>query len=451
VVDPAPAGPAAARPAGEGNDLVLALAFWLGLVSAVLPWWLNTEPGSLRDLGAVYVEVGRITGLVSGYLMLVQVLLLSRLDGLERAVGAERLIRLHRDLGAAVVVLVVAHAATTILGYAELDNTTVPAATAKLWSTYEDMVGAFVAAGLLVLIGVLSVRAVRRVLSYERWYAAHLLVYPVLLLGYGHQFANGQDLYTGPGRWFWIAVYLAVLAAWGWGRVVAPLRLNARHRFEVADVVVEGPGVVSVYVTGEHLDELRVRAGQFFRWRFLAAGYRWQAHPFSLSAAPNGRWLRLTAKVVGDHTGKLVELPIGTRVFAEGPSGGFTADRRTRPRALLVAGGIGVTPIRALLEELPPNAVVLYRVREAGDVVFADELDWLADTRGADVQYLVGSRDDPGPRALASPDGLFELVPDLLDRDVYLCGPPGLVESTLAALAAAGVPKRQIHLDAFEF
>jgi ferredoxin-NADP reductase len=139
------------------------------------------------------------------------------------------------------------------------------------------------------------------------------------------------------------------------------------------------------------------------------------------------------------------------RVVAEGPSGAFAAGQRTRPRALLIAGGSGIAPIRALLEELPGGAVVIYRARSPEDLIFQEELDWLAHERDARVWYVFGSRDDPAPRRALSPRGLRALVPDVTRRDVYLCGPPGLVEAAQRTLRRLRVPRRQVHVDPFEF
>ena len=307
-------------------------------------------------------------------------------------------------------------------------------------------------APVLAGIGLLAVNGLRRALPYEVWYYLHASAYLVLLLGYGHQFADGHDLAdAGPARYYWAGLYVLVIAAVAWSRVLVPLWYNLRHRLRVIRVVEESPDTVSVYVGGRRLDVLGAKAGQFFRWRFLAPRCWWQSHPFSLSAAPNGQWLRLTVKAVGDHTAGLRRLQPGTRVVVEGPAGEFTADRRTRTRALLIAAGSGIAPIRALLEELPPQAVVIYRASRAEDLVFRRELDWLAQARGADVWYVVGSRHDPGPRRLFTPEGLRELVPDVAQRDVYLCGPPGLVESAVTLLQRLRLPRKQIHLDPFEF
>ncbi|MEH0938686.1 ferredoxin reductase family protein [Micromonospora psammae] len=450
-VPPPPPLPPALPRRGPGGRRALAALFWLGLVAAVLPWWLDTPAGSLAGTADVLTAGGRITGLVAGYLLLVQVLMMSRLGVLERTLGGERISKLHRDVGATLLVAVLAHLSLLTVGYAKVEGNSVPGQVGALLRDYEDMVSAFVAAGIMVAVGFTGIRAIRRAMPYELWYHLHLTSYLALLLGYAHQFSNGAQLYSpGPVRTGWITAYLLVVAALVWGRVVAPLRLNLRHRLRVADVVAESPDTVSIYLTGRRLNQLDMLGGQYFRWRFLTPGCWWQSHPFSLSAAANGRWLRLTVKVVGGHTADLRDLDAGTRVWAEGPSGTFTAAHRTRERALLIAGGSGIAPLRAMLEELPPGAALIYRARTPADVLLHHELDWLAQARHTSVWYVVGRRDDPGPRQVMSPEGLRGLVPDLVRRDVYLCGPSGLVAESVRALRAAGVPRRQIHLAPFE-
>jgi ferredoxin-NADP reductase len=250
---------------------------------------------------------------------------------------------------------------------------------------------------------------------------------------------------------FWPALGCITIAALFWGRIVEPLWLNARHRFNVAEVVGEGANTFSIYIEGKRLDKLPVQAGQFMRWRFLTANGWWQSHPFSLSAAPNPQWLRLTVTIAGGHTRKLATMRPGTPIWAEGPFGTFTAERRTRRRALLIAGGSGIAPIRALLEDMPPDTIVIYRASRPDELVFRAELEELAEERDAWVRYIVGGRNDPGPRRLFTPDGLRGLVPDVNRRDVYLCGPPGLVNAAVDTLKQLDVPDSQLHLDPFEF
>jgi predicted ferric reductase len=426
------------------------VAFWAGLAVGVLIWWAGTPQGTVDGVGSALVEAGRVTGMMAGYFLLVQILLMTRVGWLDRRLSANDLLRLHRDLGAMLTVVVLTHASLLIVGSARFDGVSLVAETKTMVAGYPDMISALVAAGILVGVALLAIRAIRLMLPYELWYYLHMTSYLVLLLGYGHQFAAGRDLsQPGPARTTWVALTLFVVACLIWGRVIAPIRLNVRHRLRVAEITHEGADMFSLYVQGRDLQALQARAGQFLRWRFMTANGWWQAHPFSLSAAPNGKWLRLTIKAVGHHTEQLKWLNPGTRVLVEGPSGVFTADRRIRHRALLIAAGSGIAPIRALLEELPRGTIVIYRASSPEDLIFREELDWLADARDLEIFYIIGSRTDPGPKEVMTPRGLRRLVPDISRRDVYLCGPPGLIEAAVGTLHKLRVPKRQIHLDPF--
>jgi predicted ferric reductase len=437
---------------GSNGKVLFVILFWFSLATSLELWWLDTPAHSLANAGDVLVAAGRITGMIGGFILLTQVLLMSRVGWLERWMGSPALLVWHRELGGYVLVTILAHVGLVIVGYALGMHHSVVGTGWAIVTTYPAMISATVATGLLVAIGVLAVRSIRRHLPYELWYYLHATSYLALILSYGHQFATGQELMGhGFGHWYWISLYVFVLASLAWGRVFGPLVLNLRHRLRVTEVVSEAPGMISVYIGGRRLPELKVRAGQYFRWRFLARRCWWQAHPFSLSAAPNGQWLRLTVKVVGDHTRDLARLEPGVRVFAEGPSGVFTAERQKQSKALLIAGGSGIAPIRALLEELPTGAVVIYRARSEAELLFREELEWLAAEREARVWYVLGGRDEPNVQDLFTPRGLRRLVPDARQRDVYLCGPGGLVDSSIRTLRKMRVPRRQLHLDPFEF
>jgi ferredoxin-NADP reductase len=312
------------------------------------------------------------------------------------------------------------------------------------------MVTAFAAAGTLVAVGCLAIRWVRRHLPYELWHAMHMATYAILFLAYGHQFAMGTDLQSRAARSFWIGLYAVTAVAVLWGRVIAPARFNLRHRLRVASVVPETADTFSIYLEGRHLHRLSAQPGQFFRWRFLSAGGWWQSHPFSLSSAPNGHWLRLTVHAAGGYTRRLRQLPCRTRVLAAGPFGQFTAARRTRDLALFIAGGSGIAPIRALLEQMPHGSILIYRAGQPDRLVFRNELERLGAQQGVRVHYVVGRRTDPWPRWAFTYAGLTQLVPDVTERDVYLCGPTGLIRSAIVTLRYLGVPSRQIHLDPFE-
>ncbi|MGX1563049.1 ferredoxin reductase family protein [Streptomyces sp. NPDC055506] len=392
------------------------------------------------------IVLGRLTGLYGSLLMAFQLLLVARLPWFDRRIGMDRLTSWHRWTGFSVLWLLLAHAVFIVFGYAQSSSLDPVNQLVDLAETVEGVLRAITALAIIIAVGVVSARSARRRLAYETWHFIHLYTYVAVVLAFTHQVAAGTTFASSPAaKAYWYAVWGAALAAVFTGRLVLPLWRNLRHRLRVTAVVPENDNVVSVYITGRDLDRLPARAGQFFLWRFLTKDRWWQANPFSLSAAPDGRTLRLTVKRAGDGSAALRHLKVGTRVFAEGPYGAFTTLHRTRPDALLIAGGVGVTPIRALLEELRGHAVVIYRVATDQDAVLYDELRDLAHAKGAELHLVTGP---PVPDRLA-PAELARLVPDITGRDVYLCGPPPMMNAVLGSLRELGVPKPQVHFERF--
>jgi predicted ferric reductase len=420
----------------------------LGAVAVIALWWHSTP--DVSGLGGWLTGAGEILGLLAGYGVVVLVALMARLPPLERGIGTDQLARWHAMGGRYVVCIVAAHGLLILWGYAVEAHTTVLSESASLLTQYPDVLLATVAGFLLLGVGLVSMRAARRRMRYETWYYLHLYTYLAIALAFSHQFAVGASFINNlAARFWWSAMYLTVAVLVLWYRVAVPLRAFARHEFKVIGVKAEGPGVISVYIGGRHLDELAAEPGQFFRWRFLTRSLWWSSHPYSLSAAPGTDVLRITVKDLGDHSQALSRLRPGTRVIAEGPYGAFTAGRSGRG-VVLLAGGVGITPLRAMFSTLPGPVTLIYRASSERDIVFRTELEAIAAARGATVYYLVGSRAEIGGDPL-SPKMLRSLVPGLDQREVYVCGPSGMTSAAVRALRAAGVPRRQIHFESFEF
>jgi predicted ferric reductase len=414
----------ARRVAGWG----LALLASANAVVVVCLWAATGGPADVHDLSSALTSAGRVAGLLGAYLVLVELLLLARIPVLERIYGFERLAAAHRVNGRVALGLLLTHAVLITAGYTIGDGTSLPGQVERLITGYPGVITAIAGLALLVAVVVTSAVAVRRRLRYETWHFLHLYAYLAVALAFSHQLATGTDFLGRPAaRAYWTALYVVTLAAIVGFRIVLPLaRSLLVQRLRVDRVIEEAPGVVSLEIGGERLHRLRAQAGQFFTWRFLTRDRWWEAHPFSLSAAPDGRRLRITVKGLGDYTAALRAIPPGTRVIAEGPFGSFTAAARRNPRVALIAGGVGITPIRALLEAMPggpEDITVVYRALHDDDVILRAELDELAGRRGVQVHYLVGAHDaEP-----LSPERLHELMPDIASRDVYVCGPPAMV------------------------
>ena len=304
----------------------------------------------------------------------------------------------------------------------------------------------------MMLAGVTSYKKARAKMSYETWWIIHIYTYAAIALSFMHQVLNGSMFVGHPlNRWFWTALYVVMGASVLYWRIGLPLARSMRHNIKVDRVVIEGPGVVSVIMRGRKVHKLAAQGGQFFSWRFLTKGHLLVAHPYSLSAAPTENFLRVTVKDLGDHSRSLAFLKRGTRVFVEGPYGAFTAGRATRLHVVMIGGGVGITPIRALMDEFK-NGVqmdVIYRASKNEDLVLKEELDYLQANSGGTIRvhYLVGSRKDHPMDAAA----LQKLAPRVADSDIYICGPGPLVETVKKAAEDLGVPKNRFHDEAFAF
>ncbi|MCU1458536.1 MAG: oxidoreductase [Actinomycetia bacterium] len=426
-------------------------------VNAILVVGLWVRHGGLDSLGApgaTFTAIGQLTGLLGTYAVLIELLLMSRIGWLERWIGFDRLTVWHRWGGFSAVTLLVAHAVFITLGYADSAGASVPGQIADFIRHYPDVLMSIVGLALFLAVAVTSVRAARRRVSRETWYSVHLYAYLAVALSFAHQLSVGTDFSNDAlARAWWVALYVAVFAAILAWRVGRPLAFNARHRLRIQRVQREADGVVSVYVSGRKLDRIRADAGQFFLWRFLQGTGWTKAHPFSLSGAPNARFLRITVKDLGDDTRRMQRLRPGVRVFAEGPYGTFTATRRTTSKVVLIGGGIGITPLRALLQTLPDkpgDVMLLYRAATEGDIAFRSELEVFA-RRGVDVRLLVGTEIGDDETDQLGVPALRRLVPDITTRDVYLCGPPPMLNAVLRRLVALRVPPSRIHYERFEY
>jgi predicted ferric reductase len=419
-------------------------------------WWFSSGFEITHSAADLFNGVGRVTGLVGTYLALWQLLLMARLPWLERCFGFERMAVLHRWNGYVVLGLLVGHGIFQTLGYQLGDGKDVASQLADFISSYEGLVGAIAGLGLFIAVVVMSITIARRHLAYETWYFIHLYSYVAIALAFSHQLATGVDFAGNPTFVaYWYALYVMTIGPLILYRVVGPLALYSRHRFRVQAVEKEGRGVFSIYITGRNLRRFEIEAGQFAIWRFLDAKRWWQAHPFSISAVPDGRRLRITVKNSGDFTGGVHALKPGTPVLIDGPFGKFT-ERPANSKVLLIAGGIGITPVRPLAEEMAADGFdvrVLYRAHGEGDLVFKKEMDALTARYGIRVDYLVtqSAGRQSSRESWFSPSTMRRLVPDIGDRVVYMCGPSRMMATVSSSLEAVGVPAERIRTEVFHF
>ena len=405
-------------------------------------------------------SLGIMAGLVGTDLLLVMLVLAARLPPIDRAFGHDQAMAVHQWLGKPALYLILGHAALLITGYALAENVNVFVEVWNMFTGLPDMPLAFLGLALMIGVVITSLVIVRRKFRYEAWHAVHLLAYLSVLVAIPHQLSVGNLLGDGAiARYYWLALYVAVAGSIIVFRFLLPVSRSLRHRLVVDRVDAVADGVVSITLIGRQLDKLRATSGQFLVWRFWANGLWWQAHPFSLSSAPSERGLRITVRGLGDASKQLPQLKRGTRVSFEGPYGLFTENARTSPRVLLIAAGIGVAPIRSLLETVsfaPGDATVILRSHSLDDTYLVDELTDLCRLRGAELRIIAGKRPTgvstwlPADAAQAGIT-LRKIVPEILQSDIYICGPRPWTDAVVRDARAGGVPQKQIHYERFDW
>lgn len=418
--------------AGLGLGVVLGAALLtLGPVEASWTW--------------VTTAVGRVSAVVGTYGMLWMIVLVARVPPVERALGHDRLVAVHKRVAPWTIWLVLVHIVFSVLAWSGQEGVSLPA---ELWSmtlTEPWILAADVAVILLVAAGVTSYRRARRRLRREVWWTVHLYTYLAVALAFAHQITVDGPFLSGWARWVWIGLYLVVAGLVVVHRVALPLIRSLRHDLRVERVVPEAEGVVSVWMRGRDLDALGVRPGQFANWRFMAPRLAYEAHPYSFSAPVRQDLMRITVKNLGDASALTARLAPGTRVLMEGPYGTMTAaNLGSAGRTVLVAAGVGLAPARALAEDLSDAGVrvdLVVRVPSPSALPLDSELRVLERWPGVRVHRLVGHRDSH-PMDAAQ---LLSLVPDLREADLYVCGPEAFNRLVLDSARAAGLSRDRLH------
>ena len=437
------------------GNLAIVVIFWL---IAAAPGMIVTSPLPLKNWGPFYWGLGRLFGLVGMSLVLFQLILIGRVKWLEGRYGFDSMERIHQENGRIGLSMLVFHPLFLIIG--------------NLLSTGEDFGTSFLAivqqfpltilslTGLILLTCIVlsSNPLVIKRFSYEKWYGFHVFNYFMFSLIFLHQFMYGIDFQAFPVLLiYWIGLYIFAFGNFLSYRWLKPYILYLRHRFVVQDVKPETHDTVSLIVSGNGMDKFRFNAGQFVLLRVLTKELRWQVHPFSMSAIPDNEHVRFTVKVLGDYTEKLVKIAPGVQLMMDGPLGVFTAAISNKPKSMMIAAGSGITPIRSLMEQLAKDRpgqdmVLIYGNKTKEDIIFQDELAALAEKYTFPIHHFLSreERDEPGyHHGRMNITELAKIVPDLLEREVYMCVPREMMKELRDDLIQQGIPPANIYAEEF--
>ncbi len=430
-------------------------AAWVAGIGMGLTIAMQVSTLHMHDINTVYgavLSLSRLAALVGTYLSVIGIFLIARIPVVEKSIGHDQLVIWHRNLGPWSLYLIGAHFFLVVVGYAGQDQMTLAQEIWRMLNDFAWMWWALAGFVLMIQAGITSYKKARAKYSYETWWILHVLTYGAVASAFMHQIQNGQMFIEHPlNRAYWIGLYVLMAFSVVWCRILMPVARSLRHDLRVESVVEESPDVYSVIMKGRNLAKLGAEGGQFFEWRFLSKGHFLVAHPYSLSAAPSARYMRITVKGLGDHSRSLATIKSGTRVLIEGPYGVFRAGQAHSKRVVLIGGGIGVTPVRALLDEFKNSVQIdfIYRVSREEDLALRGELDQIAAESGGStrVHYMVGSRREH-PMDAAH---LLSVVPRVRDSDIYICGPKPLVAAVVQAAHDLGMSADRVHHEEFEF
>lgn len=432
--------------------LVWSLMLWMTYL-----WVQGYGLNGIDSVSSGLRSLGRLFGLWASALMLLQVFLMARVPVIEANYGQHALTKTHRTVGFMSFFFMMAHIVAIVAGYSAIEG----GALGFLTEFTLHYPGGLVAvAGTVALCAVVatSIKAARASMRYETWHLIHVYAYLGAGLALPHQLWTGSSFTQNAlasAMWWsaWIVVALAVVVF----RIVRPIMRSRRAGLIVDEVREVGGGITEVVVRGSDVASLNPRGGQFMWWRFAGAQHSLRAHPYSLSAAPTTDRMRITVKCVGDDSLAVRDLPIGSRVSVEGPYGALHIDQARGSKMLMMASGIGVTPMMGMIDELPPEsgAIVVYRTRSAQRDPLVAPLQNLCSKRDVHLVLAEGPRREffswlPDTVGDACDDEvLLRIAPDLAERTAFVCGSKGWADAATEALERAGVPRHATYVESF--
>ena len=399
-------------------------------------------------------------GLLATSLLVCAVVLPSRVRSLTRTLGIDGVLGIHRFIGLAVTLLVGLH---IILVLAAKPGNVALFDILHAPNRARAAVGATVALAALVALTVLRRRLRQR---YEVWRWAHLaLAGSVLVLSALHIWWLNHLVRDTAMRALFTVLAVTALGVLGYRWLWLPI-FGPRREYVVRELRTE-TSTVSTLVLEPRRDRhqrgyrtLAFAPGQF-AWIRLNPSIGAQEHPFTIaSSAHLGLWTEFTIRHSGDFTNELRQLRPGSPVWVDGPHGAFTLDLRRCTGLVMIAGGVGITPMMSMLRTLahrrdrrPHRLVVVARTLD--ELLFRAELSELQQRLDLTVVELLRSPPPSwtGASGAVDEDLLTALLPGAFRRnqlDYYLCGPPAMVTDVLTVLDGLDVPQPRIHTEQFD-
>ena len=408
--------------------------------------------GELPEQRGFWVEFGVLLGFLGLAVLNIQFVITGRFRWFAEGFGLDNLLQFHKQTGIFALLLVLAHPAVLVV------------ADPQYWAFLDPRVNfpraaalTVVTVGSLVLVASTLWRLTFR-LSYEQWRLVHgLLSFGILFLGLAHVLMVGHYSDSTWKKTVFIgmsggAMYLIVHS-----RFVRPLAMR-RRPYRIAGVRPERNDSWTLLIEPDGHSGLRFRPGQFVWLTVGDTPFSLQQHPFSISSGASWKTIELTIKKLGDFTATVDAIQPGTRAWLEGPYGSFTREGDPGEGVVMIAGGVGITPVMSMLrsahdagDELP--IILIYGNTSRKTILFRRELDEMQSLPWLTVIHVL---EEP-PEAWTGETGFIDrgildrhLPVNFRDCQYFICGPALMIDLVEPALHGKRVPARQIHSERFD-
>jgi len=403
-----------------------------------------------------WVEFAVGLGFIGLAMLGLQAIFTARYPRVSAAFGQDTLLQFHRQAGIVAFVFIFAHPVILLLAKPSY---------ASFLDPRIDLSRALELGFVLVALPALIVTSLWRKqlrLPYEWWRLGHgVLAVMILAVGMVHILRVHYYLGDPWKQVLWTVIVAGAMLSVAYVRLVKPLTLR-RRPYRVVAVEREALGIWTVSVEPETDRTLRFRAGQFAFLILDDGAFSLQQHPFSIaSSVHGGPRLDFTIKELGDLTGRIGTMRIGARAYVDGPYGALTLPEDPTAGLMLVAGGIGITPIMSMLRTLHDEGhrgpvVLICANGRHEDIAFSAELGRLAAGDGFDLRVVHVLAQPPagwrGETGFVTTELIARHLPEQApDRWHYvLCGPPPMMESVERSLLDMGIPLSRIGSERFD-